>query len=121
MTIPIVTQSGMTIVSVTVTGLAGSQTLILHGRRFGTVRGEKIVSLNLNGRRYSAEVSRWMDNEVRVPANLPAGEYRVLVYYDASREVSSNSQPVRLGRVDPPVVRRQPPPPARGVHRRSAG
>ncbi|MHB8974100.1 MAG: hypothetical protein ACYC3X_26170 [Pirellulaceae bacterium] len=116
MTIPFVTQSGMTIDRVTVQGLPGVQTLILRGRKFGTVPGTKFVALNLNGV-HRAAVTRWGDYEVqvRVPANLPSGEYRVLVYYDESLATSSNSQQVRLGGAAPPIVRRQPPPPARGI------
>jgi hypothetical protein len=51
----------MTIERVTVEG--SRRKLILGGR--SAARGEKIVSLNLNGRRYDAEVSRWVTTRFR--------------------------------------------------------
>ncbi len=122
MTVPFVTSSGMSIDRVTFQRQAGSRILVLGGRRFGTVQGQKLVSLNRNGTRHTAQVISWGDYEVRVrvPANLADGEYRVLVYYDNSLVTSSNSQPLTLGDVGPPVVRR-PPPPARSGRGRASG
>jgi len=107
-TVPFVTNSDMTIERVTFLHQADSRIMLLSGRRFGTVQGQKIVSLNRQGTRQTAQVVSWSDREVRVrvPAGLPVGEYRVLVYYDRSLATSSNSQQVRLGA--------DPPPPARG-------
>jgi len=121
--VPFVTNSGMMIERVTFQRQSGSQVLALGGRRFGTVQGSKIVSLNRNGTRHTVQVVSWGDHEVRVrvPANLPAGQYRMLVYYDHSLVTSSNSQKITLGEAGPPVVRRPPPPPARGSRGRASG
>jgi hypothetical protein len=64
----------------------------IRGRNLGTTQGSKIPSIN-RGRAYQLRVLSWLSTRIRVriPPDLPSGNYKVLIYYDASYRTSSNS------------------------------
>ncbi len=88
---------GMYISSLSRSIAAPGETLAIEGERFGPRQGSRIVAIN-HGRLNRMDVVSWSDQRivVRVPAELAAGDYRVLVYYDASLRTSSNSLAVTL-------------------------
>ena len=71
----------------------------IYGRNFGSVRGERIVSVN-RGRANRMEVLDWSDGRIRarIPDRLAPGNYRVLIYYDDTFRTSSNSMEVTIDR-----------------------
>lgn len=85
----------------------------IRGRNLGS-RGRKIPSINRH-RAYDLQVISWprvipwlFGIRVRIPPDLPAGSYKVLIYYDESRRGGSNSldfwvtaAPVPFGVTDP--------------------
>jgi hypothetical protein len=64
----------------------------IEGRHFTRIQGNRIVSINQNGRKHRLEVSDWSDTRIRarVPAVSP-GRYLLLIYYDDTLRSSSDS------------------------------
>ena len=65
---------------------------VINGNDLCGSQGDNIPSIN-RGHANALEVLSWSDTEVRVriPADLPAGCYKVLIYHDDSYRTSTNS------------------------------
>jgi hypothetical protein len=75
-------------------------TVEIHGRHFGAVQANRIVSINRLGHRYRMRVLEWGSGLIRaqIPNRLTAGRYVVLIYYDDSYRSSSDSVAVTIER-----------------------
>jgi hypothetical protein len=72
-------------------------TIEITGRNFGHEQGNRIAAINHN-RVDRLIVDRWSDRRIvaRVPLDLIPNVYRVLIYYDATYQTSSNSLEVTV-------------------------
>jgi hypothetical protein len=84
--------NGMTLTSTSPGRSTSGEIFTIYGRNMGSSQGRKIPSIN-RCRAYHLEVLSWSSTEVRVriPPGLPAGNFKVLIYYDDSHRTGSNS------------------------------
>lgn len=82
----------MYLTSLSPTRGTSGEVFTIYGSNFGSTLGNKIPSIN-RCRAYRLEVLLWSATKVkvRIPANLPSGLFKVLIYYDGSYRTSSNS------------------------------
>jgi hypothetical protein len=73
-------------------------TIEIHGRRFGRHQANRVVSMNLNGRKHRMQVLDWSAELIRaqVPNRLARGRYLLLIYYDDSYTISCDSVPITV-------------------------
>ncbi|UCH97273.1 MAG: IPT/TIG domain-containing protein [Candidatus Aminicenantes bacterium] len=84
--------NAMTLTSTSPTRGTSGDIFTIYGSNMGSSQGSKTPSIN-RGRAYFLEVLSWSSTEVRVriPPGLPAGNYKVLIYYDDTYRTGSNS------------------------------
>lgn len=80
------------IASVSPTSGPPGSCLVINGDGFGASQGTKIPSISM-GRVNDMQVRSWSNTRIEaiLPETLEAGLYKVLVYEDSSRRLSSNS------------------------------
>ncbi len=71
--------------------VSAGTSIVLKGS-YGVQQGDRKVSLKAVSRDYELAVERWTCSEVvvRVPREIPTGEYHLLIYDNASRTTASN-------------------------------